>query len=491
MPLERPAVESGRGLFAGGSWLPPSDTFTDLDPTTGRAIGQVAAAGTADVDRVVEVAARAAREWRAVPAEERGAAMQAFGAAIRDRREELARLDAMDSGNPLRACLFDLDSAARMLHHLGGLALMVRGETIPTSIGALNLTLRDPFGVVARIIAFNHPALFMARAVAGPVIAGNTVIVKPSPLTPLSAIRLAEIADGVFPPGVVNLVTGGAEPAAALARHPQVRRIALTGSVAAGLAVTRAAAERHVKVVTLELGGKNPMIVMQDADVEAIADAAIAGMNFTSSCGQSCGSTSRLFVHQSLYRPVVEAVAARVEALRLGDPLDERTEVGPLVSEAQRSKVERYVAAATEDGARLVAGGGRPGEPGLADGFFYRPTFFADVRLDHRLAREEVFGPLLAALPWTDEEAVLEAANSVDYGLTAAIWTNDLERAVRFAKDIEAGYVWINGSSYHPLGTPFGGFKDSGTGREESFEELLSYTQVKNVNIAYPPRRAG
>jgi acyl-CoA reductase-like NAD-dependent aldehyde dehydrogenase len=366
----------------------------------------------------------------------------------------------------------------------------VKGETIPTTIGELDFTLRQPFGVVARITAFNHPALFSLKAISAPVVAGNTVVLKPSPHTPLSTIRIAEIADEILPPGVVNLATGGSEAALALARHPLVRRLSLTGSYQAGLAITRAAAEHDVKVISLENGGKNPIIVLPDADVTAAVDGVVNGMNFTSSAGQSCGSTSRLFVHDDIYGEVLDAVAEEMAAMRPGDPLDEESDMGPLISRAQLDKTERHVGAAREEGAHLVTGGRRPDLPGdLANGYFYLPTLFDDVAPASSLAREEIFGPVLAAFRWRDLDEVIEAANDVEYGLTASVWTNDLERAITLAKRIDAGYVWINGSSHHQFGSPFGGFKNSGTGREESFDELLSYTQIKNVNIRFAPRR--
>ena len=481
-----PARPDGVGLFVGGGWRRPSRTAPDHDPANGRVLAEVADATAQEVDDVVVAAAGAADEWSRVPAHERGLLVQRIAARIREEQDDLAILDAVDSGNPLAAARFDVGEIARVLHWVGGLGLELKGETIPTTPGALDFTLREPFGVAARVTAFNHPTLFAGKALGAPLVAGNAVVIKPSPWTPLSATRLVEIAAEVLPAGVVSLVTGGVEPALALARHPLVRRIAVTGSVDAGLAITRAAAEVHVKHVSLELGGKNPLIALPDADAAAVARAAVGGMNLTSSAGQSCGSTSRLLVHRSLHGRVVEAIAAQMEELRLGHPLDPDTRMGPLVSEGQRAKSESFVEIARRDGARVVSGGARPDDARLRDGFFYRPTLLDEVRPESRVARDEIFGPVLSVLPWEDERDALAMANATRYGLTASIWTNDLSRAVRFAREVRAGYVWINGVSHHQLGSPFGGYGDSGTGREESVSELLSYTQVKNVNVSLP-----
>jgi 2-formylbenzoate dehydrogenase len=480
----------GLGLFAGGSWRQAATTYATVAPATGRVLARVAAADDAEVDEVVRAARDAAGAWRAHPPAERGRLVRRLAARLRDRSEDLALLDAVDSGNPLDACRFDVRSAADLLDYMGGLALEMKGESIPTSRGVLDVTLREPFGVVARITAFNHPLLFAAKALGAPLVAGNTVVIKPSPWTPLSATLLAEIAAEVLPPGVVGLVTGGADVALALARHPLIRRISLTGSVEAGMAIGRAATEGAIRTVSLELGGKNPLVALPDADPDEVAAAVVDGMNLTSSAGQSCGSTSRLLVHHSRRDRVVDAVVARMETLTLGDPLDPATRMGPLVSQAQVDRSERYVAAAQAAGARLVHGGGRPSDEALRDGSFYRPTLFDDVRPDMSIATEEVFGPVLIVQPWDTLEQAVELANGTRYGLTASIFTNDLAAAMTLVHRLEAGYIWVNGVSHHQLGTPFGGVKDSGTGREDSIGELLSYTQLKNVNIELP-RNAG
>ncbi|MGH2851438.1 MAG: aldehyde dehydrogenase family protein, partial [Solirubrobacteraceae bacterium] len=365
------------------------------------------------------------------------------------------------------------------------LALQLRGETIPGESDRLNFTLMQPFGVVGRIIPFNHPMMFAAAKSAAPLIAGNTLVLKPSEHTSTSTLRLAELASEVFPAGVVNVVTGlGDEAGDALVTHPAVRRLAFTGSAEIGRRIQQRAATHVVKNVSLELGGKNPIVVFADADVDAAIDGTLRGMNFTWQ-GQSCGSTSRLLVHRSLHAEFVGRLAERMEALRSGPPADEATDTGAIVHRRQFEKVLSYLEIGREEGAELVVGGGPPDDPALAAGMFVRPTLFDNVRPDSRLAQEEIFGPVLAAMPFETYDEALEIANSVSLGLTASVYTPDLATAHRFARDVQAGYVWVNDSQKHIPGTAYGGFKDSGVGREEGFEELVSFSQVKNVNLKF------
>jgi len=310
---------------------------------------------------------------------------------------------------------------------------------------------------------------------------------KPSEHTSLSALRLGELAAGILPAGVLNVVTGlGNEAGDALVAHPEVRRLAFIGSVDVGRAIQQRAAESAVKTVTLELGGKNPLVVFPDADIDAAVAGALRGMNFTWQ-GQSCGSTSRLLVHRSLHADFVAALAERIGALRSGPPEDEESETGAIVHRRQYEKVLAYVELGKSEGARVVAGGGPPDDPALAGGMYLRPTLFDEVTPDMRLAREEIFGPVLAAMPFDRYEDAVAVANGLSYGLTAAVFTRDLTTAHRFARDVEAGYVWVNDSSSHFPGVPFGGFKDSGVGREEDIEELYSYSQTKNVHVNFEP----
>ncbi|TMR24330.1 aldehyde dehydrogenase family protein [Nonomuraea zeae] len=358
----------------------------------------------------------------------------------------------------------------------------LRGEVVPASAEHLHYTVREPYGVVGRILPYNHPIMFAAGKIAAPLVAGNTVIVKPAHQTPLSALRMGELFADLLPPGVLNVVTGaGPEPGAAIAAHPGIRRIAFIGGERTGRAIQESAARVAVKHVTLELGGKNAMVVFPDADLEAAAASAVKGMNLTASTGQSCGSTSRLLLHSDVADVVIDRVRALMEGLVVGHPLDPGTDVGPLVSGEHAARVLAHVEAARREGAVVAAGGGRPAH--LERGYFVEPTLLTGVRQDMSVANHEIFGPVLSVLTFTREEEALCLANAVEYGLTAAVWTRDLARAHRFAAAFEAGFVWVNGSSQHFPGVPYGGVKASGVGREESAEELLGFTQTKAVTV--------
>ncbi|MEJ0024046.1 MAG: aldehyde dehydrogenase family protein [Alphaproteobacteria bacterium] len=346
----------------------------------------------------------------------------------------------------------------------------------------LNYSLREPLGVVARIVAYNHPFMFLASKLAPALAAGNCVVLKAPEQAPLSAYRLAEMAADIFPAGVVSVLSGGLECGDALVGHPLVRKATLIGSSQTGRAILHRAADK-IMPVGLELGGKNPFIMCPDADLDKAIDGAIAGMNFVWA-GQSCGSTSRCFVHRSLYDRVVDALAMQVPARhRCGIPTDPRTTMGCLVSKGQFDKVMGFIEDSKAEGARLVCGGDRPSDQALADGWFVNATVFADVSPAMRLFREEVFGPVLAVIPWEDELELMSMVNNSNYGLTASIWTRDLSCAHRLAAQVESGYVWINQTSSHFIGAEFGGYKQSGMGREEGLSEVLSFTQTKNVNM--------
>jgi betaine-aldehyde dehydrogenase len=472
-------------LLIGGEFREATSgqTFETFNPATGEKLADVPLAGREDVDAAVQAAKRAFPEWCERSPMERGRFLHRLAARLRERAQEYAMLDALDGGNPVKSMLFDVEMAAQTLEYFAGLAPEVKGETIPTTAGMLNLTRREPYGVVGRIIPFNHPILFAASRIAAPLAAGNTVVLKPAEQTPLSALEFAKDVAEIFPPGVVNIVTGdGPTTGAALVEHPEVRRIAFTGSVETGRIIMRAAAEQ-LKVLSLELGGKNPIIIFPDAEIEAATEAIVTGMNFMWCQGQSCGSTSRLFVHESLYEPVVERVIERVRKIRIGLPTEDDAEMGCLVSEEQYQKVMGYIELGKSAGFRVLWGGGKPEGEKFQRGYFVAPTIFGDVDARSRLAQEEIFGPVLSVIRWNRYEEMIEAVNSVQYGLTASIWTRNFSQAERAARDVQAGYVWINDSSRHYIGVPFGGYKQSGIGREESLDELLGYTQLKAVNI--------
>ncbi len=478
-----------RRMLIGGEWCESADGtwIESLDPADETPTGRVPAATAADVARAVDAAQAAQLAWAATSVWERAAALRRLAAAIRARSAEIIELEARDTGNTIAKLGADVQIAAAYLEYFAGLVTELKGETVPATAEGLHFTLREPFGVVARIVPFNHPFMFAAAHLAAPLAAGNAVVVKTPESSPLSGSLLAELCRETLPPGLVNVVHGYGLPAGdALVRHPLVRRIGFTGSVPTGLAIQRAAAETGVKHVTLELGGKNPFIVFPDADVERVAEAAVAGMNF-SWAGQSCGSTSRLLLHDSVHDEIVERVGERLRRLRLGSPLDPASEMGPVNSRRQHERVLGFIAAARAEGARLVTGGRRPPGAAFERGFWVEPTLYRDVDMRMRVARDEVFGPILCALRWRTEDEAIAMANATEYGLTAALWTADLGVAMRAMRRLQAGVVWVNSVGQHFVGTPFGGWKNSGLGGEESLDELLSYSQVKAVHLLAPP----
>ncbi|HVT69659.1 MAG TPA: aldehyde dehydrogenase family protein [Trebonia sp.] len=460
-----------------------SETIPVTNPATGELIGRIPDATTADVDAAVRAAADAFPAWARLDPLERARHVTALADLIERNAEELARLDVQDNGSPIREMRGDSGVAAAQLRYFAGLVLQLRGHTIPTQFERLNYTLRQPFGVVGRIVPFNHPFMFAAAKLAAPLVAGNTVVLKPSEHTSLSALRLADLLQEALPAGVVNIVTGYGQTAGdALVRHPEVRRLAFIGAAATGRRIIARANESVVKTVTLELGGKNPLVVFPDADLDKAVDGAVRGMNFTWQ-GQSCGSTSRAIVHHDVYEEFTSRLAERVAALRPGPPGDEATDTGAIVNKSQFEKVQRYVQIGREEGARLLTGGDVVDSGDLARGMFIRPAVFADVAPGSRLAQEEIFGPVLATMPFTGYDEALRIANGIPYGLTGAVFTRDLRLAHTVARDLEAGYVWVNDVARHWPGTGFGGVKDSGLGREEDLDELESYTQAKNVHV--------
>jgi betaine-aldehyde dehydrogenase len=482
MEASKGVLPANRGLYYGGAWHEARGGRVDtFDPATGESLGACAEADASDVDAAVQAARHGFEAWRRMKPLERAAPLRKAAAAIRAHAEELALLDALNGGNPVREMHRDVLVAAGAFDYCAGLVTEIKGETIPMGEGVLDYSLREPYGVVARIVAYNHPLMFVAGKMAPALAAGNAVIMKPPHQAPLSSYRLMEILDGIFPPGVANIVTAGRAGSEALVAHPQVPRLSLIGSVPTGRAIARAAAER-LKHVTLELGGKNACVIYPDADVERAAAGAVNGMNFTW-CGQSCGSTSRLFVHDAVYDRVMAIVMERVRHYRPGIPTDPTTTMGAIISRAQLDKVMGYIEIAKGDGATLAYGGKRPADPKLARGWFVEPTIFTGVTQEMRIANEEVFGPVLAVLRWSDEEAMFEQVNRVEYGLTGSIWTSSLGAAHRAAARIEAGFIWVNHAGPHFMGVSFGGYKQSGIGREEGSDEILGFTQHKNVHV--------
>jgi betaine-aldehyde dehydrogenase len=471
-----------RSLYYGGAWHEPLGGYQDtINPATGASLGPAAQANAADVDAAVRAAHAAFLEWRHVKPRARGATMRKLAEVLHQNAEQLALLDAANCGNPVGAMVRDVHDGAEYIDYFAGLASELKGDITPMGDELLNLTFREPLGVCARIVAFNHPLMFAAMKIGAPLATGNTLIIKPPPQAPLSAYRMIELMDGILPPGVLNLLSGGRECGEALTEHPRVPMVTLVGSVESGRACARSAANR-LKRVSLELGGKNALIVYADANIRQAVDVAVRGMNFAW-CGQSCGSTSRLFLHDAIYDEVLAGILTTIKQFKPGNPTDPATTMGAVISKFQLEKILKYIEIGKSEGAKLEAGGGVPKDPHLAGGFFVEPTVFSGVTMEMRIAKEEIFGPVLSVLRWRDEDDMFAQVNAVDYGLTASICTTNLSTAHRAARRVEAGYVWINNAGPHYVGVPFGGYKQSGIGREESIEELFAFSQAKNVNI--------
>ena len=476
-----------KGLYIGGDWQESASgkTFESINPSTGDHLGDVPMADEADVDRAVAAAKTAFADWSRTPIQERADLLEKLGSRMRELRDEIGLMDSLDVGNTLSGMKDDVDWSADSYRYFAGLIRQIKGETFSERPGHLNLTRRQPYGVVAKINPFNHPFRFCAEKSAAALAAGNTVVLKGSDQAPLSSLRFGELCQEILPPGVVNVLTGDAVTGRAMVRHPDVRRIGVVGSIETGKAVALDAAQ-DLKHVTLELGGKNPIIIFPDSDPAEAATFAIKGMNMNRQ-GQSCSSTSRVFVHESLHKEVREELVRQVEALPVGLPWEDGIEVGPIVSEKQYGRVCGFIESARQEGATLLTGGEPPADDKLANGFFLSPTVFDGVTPDMRIAREEIFGPVMSILVWSDYDEMLTQVNELDYGLTALIVTNDLHTAMETAERVEAGYVWINANGRY-LGAPYGGWKYSGLGQEECFDELLSYTRIKNINMRWKTR---
>ncbi|HEX3350921.1 MAG TPA: aldehyde dehydrogenase family protein [Acetobacteraceae bacterium] len=479
---------SGAHLI-GGRLVPARSgkTFPVVNPATGKQVAAAADGDAADVDAAVADAARAQREWAKVPARKRGALVAQCAAIIRTHVEELARLIALETGKALRTeSRVEANTVADILEFFGGLGSELKGESVPFAPNVLSVTVREPLGVVGAIIPWNVPMLLMALKIAPALVAGNTVVVKSAEEAPLAVLRICELMNRVLPPGCFNMLSGfGPECGAPLVAHPKVRKVTFTGSVEVGRIVAKAAAEKLVPV-TLELGGKSPMLVFADCDFEKTVTGAITSMRFTRQ-GQSCTAASRIYVERPIFDRFVDALAARVDAMTMGDPLDEKTDIGTIISHGQFDKVQAFIAEGRATaGANARACSKLPDDPALKKGLFLQPHIFTGLPNSSRLVQEEIFGPVTCVFPFDDAETVLAAANDSEYGLAASLWTNNLKVGLDLAHRLEAGLVQINQNLVVQANLSYGGVKSSGLGKEASLEAMQEhFMHKKTIMINY------
>jgi aldehyde dehydrogenase (NAD+) len=475
-------VDSGR-LLINGEWVESSQKFDTINPANGEVLTQIAAASAEDVDRAVKAARRAFEDrsgpWRKMSASERGRLLWRLADLVESHIDELAELETLDNGKPIFESRYvDMPMVIDVLRYYAGWATKIHGETVNTFESAFTYTLREPVGVVGLIIPWNFP-LLLASWKLGPALAcGCTAVLKPAEQTPLTALRFGQLAiEAGIPAGVLNIVTGGPETGKAMVRHPDIDKIAFTGSTSVGKEIMRGAADT-LKRVTLELGGKSPNIVFADSDIDGAVKGAINGIFYGK--GEVCNAGSRLFVESKVQDEFMEKLIARAKKLQPADPLDPKTRLGAIVSQEQMQTVLGYIEAGKKEGAKLLAGGNRVSLDG-GKGFFLEPTIFGGVNNDMKIAQEEIFGPVLATLNFEDVDQVVELANRNLYGLAAAIWTRDLKKAHSVSRRLKAGTVWINTYGLMDAALPFGGFKSSGFGRELGQNAIEHYTEVKTV----------
>ncbi len=474
-------------MFVGGESVDAADgqTFDITNPATGAAIATAPLGGREDVDRAVAAAQKAfddRKGWATWAAGKRGRALSKLAALIKQHSEELAQLETANIGKPIGSSRGEIIGASLVFDYYAGAANKLAGQTIPVSKPGIDMTLREPIGVVGLIVPWNFPLLMASWKVAPALAAGNAAILKPASYSPLTAIRLGELAlEAGIPAGILNVVTGpGGTAGASIAAHPGIGKIAFTGETTTGQEIMRLASS-NVKKISLELGGKSPNIVFADADLERFAKESPYGV--FDNCGQDCCARSRILVERSVHDEVVELFVKATQSLKVGDPLDDATEVGSLVSEKQRERVRDYIEIGQREGATIVVGGDAPEDPALAGGAYLMPTVFDNATNDMRIAREEIFGPVVSIIPFDSEEEALRLANATPYGLAGSIWSRDIGKALRAAKALQAGVISVNSNSSVHTEAPFGGYKMSGIGRELGMSALELYTETKNVFI--------
>ncbi len=476
---------ASRGLYVDGACLDATsgETFESINPANGEVLAQVRQASEADVDRAIESARAGQARWAALDPVERSRILLRAVAILRARNDELARLETLDTGKPIsETAAVDIVTGADVLEYYAGLAPAIQGDQIPMPGSSFIYTRREPLGVCAGIGAWNYPIQIACWKSAPALAAGNAMVFKPSEVTPLTACRLAEIyTEAGVPDGVFNVVQGDGRVGAWLTTHPGIDKVSFTGEVGTGKKVAAAATSSSLKDVTMELGGKSPLIVFDDADIGKAVSAALMA-NFYST-GQVCTNGTRVFVHDAVRDEFERRVVERVRAIRIGDPLDPEVNFGPLVSFGHLDKVLEFLAAGKAAGARVLAGGERLTDGALARGAYVAPTVFTDCTDEMRIVREEIFGPVMSILGFSDEEEVVRRANDTEYGLAAGVFTESLRRAHRVIHRLEAGICWINTYNLSPSTMPVGGYKQSGIGRENGIETLRHHTQLKSVYV--------
>ena len=486
-PPAEPEAPTVTRMVIGGESADAADgqTFEVVNPATGKTVATAPLGGRADVDRAVDAAQAAFEErkgWANWAAGKRGRSLAKLADLVKKHSDELAWLESRNGGKPITSARGEIVGASLVFDYYAGAANKVYGQTIPVSKPGIDLTLREPIGVVGLIVPWNFPLLMAAWKVAPALAAGNTAILKPASYTPLTALRLGELAlEAGIPAGVLNVVTGpGGTVGASIAAHPGIGKVAFTGETTTGQEIMRLASS-NVKKISLELGGKSPNIVFADADLERFAKE--SPYSVFDNCGQDCCARSRILVERSAHDRVVELFAEATRNVKVGDPADEATEVGPLVSAKQRDRVKDYVEIGLGEGATLVVGGEAPDDPALAEGAYLLPTVFDGVDNDMRIAREEIFGPVVSIIPFDNEEEALRLANATPYGLSGSIWSRDIGKAMRTARGLQSGVISVNSNSSVHTEAPFGGYKMSGIGRELGMAALDLYTETKNVFI--------
>lgn len=475
------------GHFINGEFVDGAngELFETRDPTTGEALAELPAGDADDINRAVEAASEASEEWGQSSPGTRQRVLTELARTVEENQELLATLEVLDTGKTITEAVGDMSLITDHLSYFAASARNVTGETRQTDDlfdrEKQVLTVKEPYGVVGAIIPWNFPLMIASWKLGPALAAGNTLVMKPSEETPLSLLRLMQLAADVVPDGVVNVVTGyGPEAGKPLSTHEDVPKISFTGSGEVGREIIHNSAEQ-ITETTLELGGKSPVILYPDVDIEMAVETAMMAIYFNK--GECCAAGSRLFVHEDIYDEFMDAFAAAADGMSVGDPLLEETDIGPKVSPDQVDRTHGYVSDAAESGARVITGGEQPDDEALENGAFYKPTIIDEIDHDHHAVQEEIFGPVMEAFAWSDEQQVIEQANDVDYGLAAGVVSDDITNALRTARRLEAGVVWVNHYNDVPAGQPFGGYKQSGNGRENAMEAIDEFTETKAINI--------